>query len=87
MVAQDSSVAADYATRTSVALLDALIDSMTLARPGHDASRFAADLRRLGDGAAHASHELVTLLDSAREPAVEDSVIEVPLPVRRARVA
>ena len=66
MVAHNHNFAADYATSTSVSLLDALIDAMTLARPGKDASAFATDIKRLGDGAARAAYELDNLLD---EPA------------------
>jgi hypothetical protein len=73
MVAQTEATAADYATRTSIALLDALIDSMTLARPGADAGIFAADLRRLGDGAARAAFELDALIDDTAAPAAEPS--------------
>jgi len=78
----DNLAAADYATRTSVGLLDALIDAMTLARPGKDAGTFSADLKRLGDGAARAAYELESLLDSATP-----APIEIPLPERAARVA
>ena len=63
MVAHNHNFAADYATSTSVSLLDALIDAMTLARPGKDAGIFATDIKRLGDGAARAAYELDGLLD------------------------
>lgn len=86
MVAQNNAATADFATRTSVALLDALIDSMVLARPGTDADKFAADIKRLGDGAAHAAVELCALLDMVPAEA-DDPVIAVPLPERHARVA
>lgn len=76
----DNLAAADYATRTSVGLLDALIDTMTLARPGHDAGRFAVDLKRLGDGAARAAYELDNLLDEAAAPQYAE-------PQRTAKVA
>lgn len=79
----ENAAAADYATRTSVGLLDALIDSMTLARPGHDADRFAVDLKRLGDGAARAAYELEALLDGAA-PAEH---VEPPHQQRTASVA
>ncbi len=61
----EETAAADYASRTSIGLLDALIDAMTLARPGADACAFAGDLKRLGDGAARAAYELEALLDGA----------------------
>lgn len=75
MVAHDSenNAAADFATRTSVGLLDALVDAMTLARPGKDAGTFAADLKRLGDGAARAAYELDALLDSAAPGKAENA--------------
>jgi hypothetical protein len=62
---ENNIAAADFATTTSVGLLDALLDAMTLARPGHDAGNFAADLKRLGDGAARAAYELDSLLGGA----------------------
>lgn len=65
---RDNLVAADYATKTSVGLLDALIDAMMLARPGKDAGSFSADLKRLGDGAARAAYELDALLDGVAAP-------------------
>jgi hypothetical protein len=81
MVAHENIAAADYGTRTSVTLLDALIDSMVLVRPGSDAERFASDLKRLGDGAARAAYELDMLLEDHAAPA------ELPLSDRRQRVA
>ena len=78
MVAHNHNFAADYATSTSVSLLDALIDAMTLARPGKDASAFPTDITRLGDGAARAAYELDGLLDTpvpAKSPAVRKTSV------------
>lgn len=50
-----------YALRTSVGLLDALIDGAAAALPGVTAAVYASDLRRLGDGAAQAATELDSL--------------------------
>lgn len=49
------------ALRTSVGLLDALIDGAAAALPGVTAAVYASDLRRLGDGAAQAAAELETI--------------------------
>lgn len=78
----ENTAAADYATKTAVGLLDALIDAMTLARPGKDAKTFADDLKRLGDGAARAAYELDALLDDASPAVVAPSV-----PKRRVNAA
>ena len=54
----EEALACDYAGETAVGLLDALMDAMTLAKPGRDAARLADDLRRLGDGAGFVAQEL-----------------------------
>jgi hypothetical protein len=46
------------ALKTSVSLLDALLDGGAAALPGVTAALYARDLRMLGDGAAQAAAEL-----------------------------
>ena len=48
---------------TNVGLLDALLDACMAAQPGHDAARYAADLFRLGRGAAQAAADLTALAE------------------------
>lgn len=47
-----------YALSTSVGLLDALLDAAAAADPGRNAARYAADLKRLGEGAARAAEDV-----------------------------
>ncbi|MBZ6379891.1 hypothetical protein B5C34_13760 [Pacificimonas flava] len=61
-VAIEGALTCDYAGETAVGLLDALIDSMTMMRPGRDAARLATELHRLADGAAFVAQELETLM-------------------------
>jgi hypothetical protein len=78
--------ATDLATQTNLGLLDALIEAMTLARPGVDAAQLAGDLRRLGAGAERCAAEVEALL----APVVATTVdVPGPLPelVLRPRVA
>ncbi len=49
------------ALRTSIGLLDALLDGAAAALPGVTAAAYARDLRRLGDDAARAAAELESL--------------------------
>ena len=77
----EDALACDYAGETAIGLLDALLDSMTLARPGHDAARFAGELRRLGDGAGFVAQELATLLSGT--PEAVETAPERSIPARR----
>jgi hypothetical protein len=58
------------ALTTAVDLLDALLDSAALARPGCDAAPYARDLRYLGDSAAVAAADLAVLLPMQERRAV-----------------
>ncbi|MBV7256727.1 hypothetical protein KCG44_08000 [Pacificimonas sp. WHA3] len=62
--------ACDYISETAIGLLDALHDAMTLARPGKDCSRYADDLRRLGEGSAFVAQELEAILRSSGKASV-----------------
>ncbi|MEO0500411.1 MAG: hypothetical protein AAF205_07635 [Pseudomonadota bacterium] len=66
---EDSANGAAYVADTTVGLLDALHDAMTLARPGQDCAAFAGDLRRLGDGAAYVAQELEAMVAGTATPA------------------
>ncbi|MHB9878873.1 hypothetical protein ACSMXM_04330 [Pacificimonas sp. ICDLI1SI03] len=77
----ESATACDYAVETVIGFLDALNDAMTLARPGTDASRFASDLRRLGDGAGFVAREIEAIMHGAAQAA---SIKEAsPEPLRK----
>ena len=80
----ERAVAVDQASGTVVGLLDALCDTMTLARPGADAARYAQDLRRLGDGAAFVAQELTAIVTGE---ARQSGRGKTPSPQPRRRIA
>ena len=64
----EGALACDYAGETAVGLLDALMESMVLVRPGRSSAKIASDLYRLGDGAAYVAQELEALVSGRPAP-------------------
>lgn len=69
---------ADYALDTSVALLDALLDSASAARPGVDADHYATELARLARESAVAAADISFVI--ADQPAPDFGAASVAPP-------
>ncbi|MEE4350336.1 MAG: hypothetical protein V2J26_08920 [Pacificimonas sp.] len=81
-IAVEGALACDFVGETTLGLLDALLDSMALAKPGVDAAMVARELARLGDGAAYVAQEVEGLL---HDPVTASPAGPVPAEPRAAR--